>query len=819
MINLNPTLTQAGLALFTGQQPGFSVVITHVAFGAQKYDPSGFEDALHAEVARFPIDGSAKISPSSIQVGVLMTALDPNGRSPDNKWIGEIGFYAGNTLFAVLSHAAAYLFYKSPDIPIPVTYVLDFSALPPGSITVDNTQLSADINLASSYAQTAAKTALDVQKYITSSYYGAFAVAPTARVDGTSRQKGDRYFDTAANAEKTWNGAAWYVPNIDTAALAMAGGASKIGTQLAASGAALIDLETLLNLRAVTPKQFGAVGDGVADDTTALVKMFSSGSKAFDLLNKRYKISMTEGSPLISMVGAENIRIFGDGAVIYDPHVYTNSVVLTPVFLFDACKKVKVLGVDYEGVPLAAPLNAANGIGYQGATLVRLINGCDDIEVESSPKYLRYGVLSGDYSTPALGYNKKIRTRLKTLQCGYPIAHYLAEDVDADIYAEGSHRTAYLAGVKGFQLNARFKDQYIAPVQVLITDAMTGNGTSRGASAGRVYARDMGSTQWTANSHCVGISLSRVDPGTTFEDIDVHVHVVASDTVAATLGGFTINSGVNFIQPSYPFNWEQSIVLKNIRVSGVVDRSAQTVVTHGIGELYINTLDSGAHYATVSGLDLSGLQIINGSGANPRALYCLVPGLIDRANVSGCNFGNYTLAFSSNPTAPINFINCAPITRSNSNSGDLGAVNFVNTHVTAIGQPLTNTTFNNSNYMGAGVQFRTIIKDIVLNGASVSSVGAIPPGAMLLGVEGKVTSAITGSSGFQVGVAGDPARFADSVATASGSAFTPQQSAATEVGARYYRAYTDIVVTAKGADFAGGSIRVALQYLQFNPPT
>src|SRR5437763_7407731 len=145
MINLHPNLTHAGLSQLTAQQPCFSVVITHIAFGGQKSDPSGYETVLHAELARFPIDGSALISPSSIQVGVLMKNAAPDGKTANNQWIGEIGFYAGNTLFAVLSQAAAYLFYKSPDIDIPVTYVLDFSVLPPGSITVNNDALSASI--------------------------------------------------------------------------------------------------------------------------------------------------------------------------------------------------------------------------------------------------------------------------------------------------------------------------------------------------------------------------------------------------------------------------------------------------------------------------------------------------------------------------------------------------------------------------------------------------------------------------------------------------------------------------------------------------
>ena len=305
MINLNRTLTADGLALFTGQQPGFSVDITHIAFGGQKYDPSGYEQALKQEFVRYPIDGAALISPSSIQVGVLMTNIDPAGKSANDKWIGEIGFYAGTTLFAVLSHAAAYLFYKSPDINIPVTYVLDFSVLPPGSVTVNNDALSADITLAASYAQTAAKTALDVQKYITSSYYGASAIAPASRPDGSPRQKGDRYFDTTANAEMTWTGALWYIPNVDTAGLAD-NGAYQVGIARNATGAIKMSVGAALDTLVYTLENFGAKGNG-ADDTNAIQKAIDSG----EVLRITPRTFIFEN---LSRLARNNLTIIGSGS-------------------------------------------------------------------------------------------------------------------------------------------------------------------------------------------------------------------------------------------------------------------------------------------------------------------------------------------------------------------------------------------------------------------------------------------------------------------------------------------------------------------------
>ncbi len=312
MINLNPTLTQAGLALFSGQSPGFNVVITHIAFGGSKYDPSGYETALKSELARFPIDGSALISPSSIQVGVLMTNAAPGGKSANDKWIGEIGFYAGNTLFAVLSQAAAYLFYKSPDIDIPVTYVLDFSALPPGSITVNNDALSASIALASSYAQTAAKTALDVQKYITSSYYGAAAVAPTSRPDGTARQKGDRYFDTAANAERTWTGAAWGIQNPDMAALASPAGASTIGFAADAGAVPRSVADKLQDsVNVADYAQFGGANDTAAVQK-AINKAIEKGLIYVRLDEDCYCPDALENRSRVVFIGAGSLT--GDGA-------------------------------------------------------------------------------------------------------------------------------------------------------------------------------------------------------------------------------------------------------------------------------------------------------------------------------------------------------------------------------------------------------------------------------------------------------------------------------------------------------------------------
>lgn len=137
MVPLNPKITNAGLALFPNPTaPGFQVTLTHVAIGTAKYAPNGSETGLAAEVARFPIVGGGSPAPNQVQIAANITDTDPNGHSANDQWIGEIGFFAGATLFAVWSKPTTPLFYKTSAFDIPIAYTMDISRLPSGSVTV-----------------------------------------------------------------------------------------------------------------------------------------------------------------------------------------------------------------------------------------------------------------------------------------------------------------------------------------------------------------------------------------------------------------------------------------------------------------------------------------------------------------------------------------------------------------------------------------------------------------------------------------------------------------------------------------------------------
>lgn len=160
---------------------------------------------------------------------------------------------------------------------------------------------------------------------IKSSYYGPLAIAPAKRPDGTARQKGDRYFDTVTNSEMTWNGAAWFVANID---------ASAVTTQLSLKAALPLALKNGAHSKRITiigsssAAGFGATnGNGFAQRmATALtargwtVANVSIGGDSTQSVINRFYSDVPPTSPDIVLIaltlGNENIQGSASGATI-----------------------------------------------------------------------------------------------------------------------------------------------------------------------------------------------------------------------------------------------------------------------------------------------------------------------------------------------------------------------------------------------------------------------------------------------------------------------------------------------------------------------
>nr|WP_321510247.1 DUF2793 domain-containing protein [uncultured Celeribacter sp.] len=117
---------------------------------------------------------------------------------------------------------------------------------------------------------------------------------------------------------------------------------------------------------------------------------------------------------------------------------------------------------------------------------------------------------------------------------------------------------------------------------------------------------------------------------------------------------------------------------------------------------------------------------------------------------------------------------------------------------------------------GAGMVARVIEIDHSLSSGASSHVSYAMPGqTVVFGVTGRVLSDITGSgvTGFSVGVSGSENRYGSGLSLAAGSWLRGLSGAPVT-----YYAPEDLILTAEGGSFTGGTVRLAIHGLQFTLP-
>jgi hypothetical protein len=98
-----------------------------------------------------------------------------------------------------------------------------------------------------------------------------------------------------------------------------------------------------------------------------------------------------------------------------------------------------------------------------------------------------------------------------------------------------------------------------------------------------------------------------------------------------------------------------------------------------------------------------------------------------------------------------------------------------------------------------------------LSGATVTATALIPDGAVVVGVTTRVSTLITGATGYQVGTSSDADRWGDITGTAVGT--TSDNTNWTSGTVECFTAATDVVITANGSNFTAGAIVVTVHYL------
>lgn len=104
-------------------------------------------------------------------------------------------------------------------------------------------------------------------------------------------------------------------------------------------------------------------------------------------------------------------------------------------------------------------------------------------------------------------------------------------------------------------------------------------------------------------------------------------------------------------------------------------------------------------------------------------------------------------------------------------------------------------------------------EELTMTGADVTSTVVFPNRSIIQAVSVYVTSDITGATSYDCGLASEVSKFGGTLGIANGS------NNVGVIGPTAVYSDTSIVLTANGSNFTGGTVRVALQYIQMTAPT
>lgn len=346
-------------------------------------------------------------------------------------------------------------------------------------------------------------------------------------------------------------------------------------------------------------KNYGAKGDGITNDTLAIKAALQDGTNIyFPQGVYNVKMEQAQNNSFHEFTDIDGISLIGDNATIRDTTTFNQIIDLMQIFKFTRCKNIKVEGLNYDGI--SRDMNTT----YKGNTFLTFEEKCENISVQTTVKFATYGVRSGGYTNPTLGNCKNFDIKMNAYMVGYPIAIYLADNVNIELTSDSSHRHIYLAGVKGGKITAHVKNLYSAMYHVLLTNAIVVNSNLQHEQRARacedleITVFDTGSDVLPQTAQfqnmgaaCIGFSLSYVCEGTKFNNLNLNVNVKSDDTYSGVVGALHIISVAKSIRPEVTYNYEPYIEFNNITLSGIIDRTGQTTRTTPQGEIWIEGKD------------------------------------------------------------------------------------------------------------------------------------------------------------------------------------------------------------------------------------
>ena len=133
------------------------------------------------------------------------------------------------------------------------------------------------------------------------------------------------------------------------------------------------------------------------------------------------------------------------------------------------------------------------------------------------------------------------------------------------------------------------------------------------------------------------------------------------------------------------------------------------------------------------------------------------------------------------------------------NGTNVNSVNVYGTHTSA------------TNYQRLAIKTKAVTLS-ALSGASVATTGGfIPDGAVLVGLTTRVSTAITGATGYDIGDGSDADRWGANIGVALATTSDNINWTATTI--QCFTAAQEVTLTAVGSNFTGGAVVIVAHYL------
>jgi hypothetical protein len=364
-------------------------------------------------------------------------------------------------------------------------------------------------------------------------------------------------------------------------------------------GAITTTVQTKLR-ESVSVKDFGAVGDGVADDTAAIQATFafiqSQGGGGILFPTGTYNIACPIGGVLVSLSNLEGVAIYSPGAIIRDTTTYSKTPsVQTSTFLnFTDCLGVYVgpnitiqSTVVYDGV--------SGGSNSEGLSALYFNKGCRNIDVNAAFENLGRGAVQIASAAGSSGTDRvkgiRVRARVTNTRYGY-VAAFNGDDADIEIESFNVGRVFFIYGVENYSIRVNGKNSRTSLIKSYgVGTVGSGSEVGYGCSNIEVWYTEKGGTIYQPAAGLIAVEWGDGRPAT---HRNIILHMDTEEPVSNPWGN-TISFAKFGPGDITPDNIGRGHVLDGFEITGRMTKTTESHFAMTVGTFAAPDVMRGIH--------------------------------------------------------------------------------------------------------------------------------------------------------------------------------------------------------------------------------